>query len=141
MVSPDFTLNQLFTRANTEYVGNTSHEVTGTYTRTFAQARREWSVLAQYARNAGTFSYAFDQFTNSAVALAPDRADYRERSQGRTPGREVTAQTDFKQPFGESKTLEVGLKAIFRRTGAVATVEGFTPGQTPDFATPGRARD
>lgn len=135
LVSPDFTLNQLFTRANTEYVGNTSHEVTSTYTRTFAQARREWSVLAQYARNAGTFGYAFDQFTNSAVALAPDRADYRERSQGSTPGREVTAQTDFKQPFGESKTLEVGLKAIFRRTGAVATVEGLTPRQTPDFAT------
>lgn len=133
LTSPDITLNQLFTRANTEYIGNRSHEVTGTYTRTFAQARREWSVLAQYAHNAGTFGYAFDQFSNSAVALAPDRADYRERSQGRTPGQEVTAQTDFKQPFGEATTLEVGLKTIFRRTGAVATVEGLTPAQTPDF--------
>ncbi|QKG59262.1 TonB-dependent receptor (plasmid) [Hymenobacter sp. BRD128] len=131
--SPDVALNQLFTRANTEYVGNSSHEVTGTYTRTFAQARREWSVLAQYARNAGTFGYAFDQFSNSAVALAPDRADYRERSQGQTPSQEVTAQTDFKQPFGEATTVDVGLKAIFRRTGAVATVEGLTPAQTPDF--------
>ena len=133
VVAPDVTLNQLFTRANTEYVGNTSHEVTGTYTRTFAQARREWSVLAQYARTAGTLGYAFDQFTNSAVALAPEQADYRERSQGSTPGQEVTAQTDFKQPVGEATTVEVGLKAIFRRTGAVATVEGLTPGQTPDF--------
>jgi len=142
VVSPGSTLNQLFTRANTEYLSTTSGEVTGTYTRTFAQARREWSVLAQYTRNADTFGYAFDQFTNSAVALAPDRADYRERSPGRTPGQEVTAQTDFKQPFGEAKTLEVGLKAIFRRTGAVATVEGLTPGQTPDFtALAGRGTD
>lgn len=133
VASPDFTLNQLFTRANTEYVGNASIEVTGTYTRTFARARREWSVLAQYARNAGNFGYAFDQFSNSAVALAPDRADYRERSQGHTPSQEVTAQTDFKQPFGEAATLEVGLKAIFRRTGAAATVEGLTPAQTPAF--------
>ena len=142
LVSPDNTLNQLFTRANIEYVGNTSSEITGTYTRTFAQARREWSVLAQYARNAGTFGYAFDQFTNSATALAPDQADYRERSRGRTPGQEVTAQTDFKQPFGEAKTLEVGLKAIFRRTGTVATVEGLTPGQTSDFTSlAGRGTD
>jgi outer membrane receptor for ferrienterochelin and colicin len=138
LVSPDRALNQLFTRANTEYVGNTSHEVT----RTFAQARREWSVLAQYARNVGTFGYAFDQFTNSAVALDLDRADYRERSQGATPSQEVTAQTDFKQPFGEAKTLEVGVKAIFRRTGAVAAVEGLTPGQTPAYtALAGRGTD
>jgi outer membrane receptor protein involved in Fe transport len=142
VVSPDATLNQLFTRANTEYVGNRSYEGTGTYTRTFAQARREWSVLAQYARTAGTFGYAFNQFANSAVALAPDRADYRERSSGRTPGQEVTAQTDFKQPFGDATTVEVGLKAIFRRTGAMATVEGLTPAQTPAFVLlPSRGTD
>lgn len=132
-VSPTAQLNQLFTRATSDFLGNASRELTGTYTRTFAQARREWNVLAQYARNAGTFGYAFDQFTHSAVALAADRADYRERSQGSIPSREVTAQTDFTQPFGEAKTLEVGLKAIVRRTGSVATVEGFTPGQQPDF--------
>jgi hypothetical protein len=133
LVAPDIALNQLFTRTNTEYVGNSSYEVTGTYTRTFAQARREWSVLAQYARNAGTFGYAFDQFSNSAVALTSGRADYRERSQGRTPNQEVTAQTGVKQPVGEAITVEVGLKAIFRRMGAVATVEGLMPAQTPDF--------
>ena len=133
LVSPDAALNQLFTRANTEDVGALSTEVTGTYTRTFAQARQAWSVLAQYARNAGTFGYDLDQYTNSAVALALDRADYRERSRGRTPGHELTAQTDFTQPYGEKKTLEVGLKVIVRRTGAVATVEGLAPGQVPDF--------
>ena len=142
LLSPQPALNQLFTRATTEYVANASTEVTGTYTRTFAQARREWSALAQYARNAGSFGYDFNQFANSAVALAADRADYRERSQGRTPSRELTLQTDLTQPFGENNTLAVGLKAIFRRTGAVATVAGLTPGQLPDFvALAGRGTD
>lgn len=142
LVSPDITLNQLFTRANTEYVGNVGNEVTGTYTRTFAQARREWNVLAQYTRNTGTFGYVFDQFTNSAVALVASQADYRERSQGSTPSKEVTIQTDFKQPFGEAQTLEIGLKTIFRRTGALATVEGTVPGQMTDFTTlAGRGTD
>jgi hypothetical protein len=131
--SPDTQLNRLFTRATAEYTSNLSTELTGTYTRTFAQARREWSVLGQYARNAGTFGYDVDQYSNSAVALGLDQADYRERSRGRTPSHEVTAQTDFTQPFGEKSTLAVGLKANFRRTGSVAIVDGLTPGQTPDF--------
>ena len=135
--SSDAALNQLFTRATTDYGGSTNAEATGTYVRTFAQARREWSVLAQYARSTGTFGYDFDQYTNSAVALALPLADYRERSRGRTPSQELTAQTDFTQPFGEKNTLEMGLKTIFRRTGAVATVEGqlpgLAPGPAPDF--------
>ena len=98
-------------------------EGTGTYTRTFKQARKEWSVLGQYALNNGTFGYDFDQYNNSDVLLAADQASYRERSRGRTPGHEVTLQTDFTQPFGDKKTLEMGLKAIFRRTGSVASVD------------------
>jgi outer membrane receptor protein involved in Fe transport len=117
-------------------------EATGTYTRTFATARKEWSTLAQYALNNGTFGYDFDQYANSTVALETNQASYRERSRGRTPGHEVTFQTDFTQPFGDKKTLELGLKGIFRRTGSVATVDGLTPGQAPDFAPlAGRATD
>ncbi|MGI4886424.1 MAG: TonB-dependent receptor domain-containing protein [Janthinobacterium lividum] len=140
--APDAALNQRFTRATADFGGNLSTEATGTYTRTFAQARREWSVLGQYARNAGTFGYDADQYPNAAVALGPALASYRERSRGRTPSQEATAQSDFTQPFGEKNTLQAGVKAIFRRTGAVAAVDGFTPGQGPDFAPlPGRATD
>ena len=131
--APDAGQNQLFTRATTSLASSHSLEATGTYIRTFAQARREWSVLAQYARTNGASGYDFDQFANLTVALARSQADYRERSRGRTPSRELTTQTDFKQPFGEKQTLEIGAKAIFRRTGAVADVEGLTRGQTPDF--------
>ena len=140
--SPDATRNDLFTRATTDFVGSRSTELTGTYVRTFAQPRREWSALAQYARTAGTFGYDFAQYEKSAVAQTPDRADYRERSRGRTPSQEVTLQADATQPVGEKRTLEFGVKAIFRRTGSQATVAGLRPGQATEF-TPlvGRATD
>jgi outer membrane receptor protein involved in Fe transport len=125
--------NPLFTRATRNIYSGLNVEGTGTYTRTFATARKEWSVLGQYALNNGTFGYDFDQYNNSAVALEQSQANYRERSRGRTPGHEYTFQTDFTQPFGDKRTLELGLKAIFRRTGSVADVDGLTLGQTPDF--------
>jgi outer membrane receptor protein involved in Fe transport len=131
--APDASQNQLFTRATTSPVSSLSTEATGTYTRTFAQARREWSVLAQYAHTASAFGYDFDQFTNSATALGAIQADYRERSQSHTPSQEITGQSDFTQPFGDKKTLEIGLKAIFRRTGAEAEVAGAGPGSMPSF--------
>jgi outer membrane receptor protein involved in Fe transport len=126
-------LNPLFTRNTKNIFSGLNVEGTGTYTRTFATARKEWSVLGQYALNNGTFGYDFDQYNNSTVALEQSQASYRERSRGRTPGHEYTFQTDFTQPFGDKRTLEMGLKAIFRRTGSVADVDGLTLGQTPDF--------
>ena len=130
----DGRLSQLFTRNTTSLFSGFNGELTGTYTKTFAQARREWSVLGQYAENSGTFGYDFDEYRNSYVALEPGRASYRERSRGRSPGSETTVQTDFVQPFGEKQTLETGLKSIWRRTGSVADVDGLTLGQNADFA-------
>ncbi|MCC3151540.1 TonB-dependent receptor [Hymenobacter sp. BT770] len=132
----------VFIRATDSQYKNFNGELTGTYTRTFAQARREWSVLGQVARNSGHNDYDFDQFSNSEVALEPGLANYRERSRSRTPSLEVTAQTDFVQPLGEKQTIETGLKAIWRRTASVADVEGFTLGQTADFVPlPSRGTD
>ena len=132
-VSPDPALNRLFTRATTGTYQQVGGELTGTYTRTFAQARREWSVLGQVSRNDGGSNYELSQYNNVSTPQEDSRADYRERSRNRTPGQEYTAQTDFTQPFGDKRTLEMGLKAIWRRTGAMATVDGLTTGQTPDF--------
>ncbi|MCI1186627.1 TonB-dependent receptor [Hymenobacter sp. DH14] len=132
-VAPDPTLNRLFTRATSSTFQRVSGELSGTYTRTFAQARREWSVLGQISANEGSSSYDLNQYNNVAGPLEPSQADYRERSRNRTPGHEYTAQTDFTQPFGDKRTLEMGLKAIWRRTGATATVDGFMPGRMTDF--------
>ena len=115
--------NQLFARSTTEVFNGFNLEGTATYTRTFKQARKEWSVLGQYALNTGVFGYDFDQFDGSALLLPSSEASYRERSRGRTPGHEITFQTDFTQPLGEQSKLELGLKAIFRNTGSVATVD------------------
>lgn len=116
--------NQLFTRATNSVFSGLNGELTGTYTKTYALPRKEWSVLGQYANNSGTFGYDFDQYQNAYTNLETSRASYRERSRGRTPGSEVTLQTDLVQPFGEKQTLETGLKSIWRRTGSVASVEG-----------------
>ena len=121
--SPIVSTNQLFTRSTKDIFSGLNAEGTATYTRTFAQARKEWSVLGQYALNNGTFGYDYNQFQGSSVPLGSEYASYRERSRGRTPGHEVTLQTDFTQPLGEQSKLEVGLKAIFRSTGSVATVD------------------
>ena len=130
--------NQLFTRATKSLYSGLNVEGTGTYTRTFATARKEWSVLGQYALNNGTFGYDFDQYANSYTALEQSQASYRERSRGRTPGHEVTFQTDFTQPFGDKRTLELGLKAIFRRTGSEATVDTLRTLYGPSLAPDGR---
>jgi outer membrane receptor protein involved in Fe transport len=130
--------NQLFTRATKSLFNSLNVEGTGTYTRTFATARKEWSVLGQYALNNGTFGYDFDQYANSYTALEQNLASYRERSRGRTPGHEVTFQTDFTQPFGDKRTLELGLKAIFRRTGSEATVDTLRTQYGPSLAPDGR---
>jgi outer membrane receptor protein involved in Fe transport len=125
--------NSLFSRYTKSIFSGFNGELTGTYTKTFAQARREWSILAQYANNSSTFGYDYDQYKDSYRTLEQNQASYREHSRGRTPGHEYTFQTDFTQPFGEKQTLETGLKAIFRRTGSVADVAGLNPAQAPDF--------
>ena len=125
--------NALFTRATNGVFSGFTGELTGTYTKTYALPRKEWSVLGQYANNSGTFGYDFDQYQNAYTNLETSRANYRERSRGRTPGSEVTFQTDLVQPFGEKQTLETGLKSIWRRTGSVASVDSLALGQG-DFA-------
>ena len=126
-------LTQLFSRGTVNNFSGSNGELTGTYTKTFAQARREWSMLGQYANNSSTFGYDYDQFQNAYTTLEPGQASYREHSRGRTPGHEYTLQTDFTQPFGEKQTLETGLKAIWRRTGSVADVDTLNPLVNRDF--------
>ncbi|WP_460499698.1 TonB-dependent receptor domain-containing protein, partial [Hymenobacter agri] len=133
--------NQLFTRRTTTLFSGFNGELTGTYTRTYATPRKEWSIVGQYAENSGTFGYDFDQFANSYMALETGQASYRERSRGRTPGTEITFQTDFLQPFGEKQTLETGLKAIWRRTGSVADVDGKQLADADFVRLPGRSTD
>ena len=131
--SPDVQYNQLFTRATKEVFNGLNIEGTGTYTRTFTQARKEWSVLGQYALNTGTFGYDYNQFEGSSVPLGDGQATRRERSRGRTPGHEFTLQTDFTQPLGEQSKLELGLKGIFRSTGSLATVDTLRTAYGPSL--------
>ena len=110
-------------------------EVTGTYTRTYKQERREWSTILQYAYNGNRNGYEFNQFNNSEQPRDVGQASYRERSLTRLPGHEYTLQSDYTLPLGEKKTLEFGLKGILRLTGSQAQVDTLFPAQAADFAT------
>ncbi|MGI4832340.1 MAG: TonB-dependent receptor domain-containing protein [Janthinobacterium lividum] len=140
--APVPTSNYLFARATDEPIAGFDAEVTAAYTRTFAQPRKEWSVLGQGSFNPSTFGYDFQQFDRSPVTLADQQATYRERSRGRAPSHEGTLQTDFVQPLGEHRKLSLGAKAIFRRTGAVATIDTLRTRYGPTAAQDGsRATD
>ncbi|MBT2557279.1 TonB-dependent receptor [Hymenobacter sp. ISL-91] len=134
---------QLFVRDNRNRFSGLNTELTGTYTRTFEQKGREWSVLGQYAGNPSTSGYDFEQYDGRLMPLSPDQASYRERSRGRQPGYESTLQTDFVQPMGkdDKQKLETGLKAIWRSTGSRVSVDGLQPGTGELIRLPARGTD
>ncbi|OGX91818.1 hypothetical protein BEN49_18415 [Hymenobacter coccineus] len=125
----------LFLRDTRSTYNGGNAEVTGTYTRTYKQERREWSNILQYAYNGNRNGYEFNQFNNSEQPLDVGQASYRERSDTRLPGHEYTLQSDYTLPLGEKKTLEFGIKAIARLTGSQAQVDTLFPALAPDFAT------
>jgi outer membrane receptor protein involved in Fe transport len=132
-VSPLPETDYQYARATRDIFDGLNVEGTATYTRTFAQARKEWSVLGQYALNTGTYGYDYRQYDGSLAMPEEAQATYRERSRSRTPGHEITLQTDFTQPLSERSKLEVGLKAIFRRTGSEATIDTLHTRYGPDL--------
>lgn len=125
----------LFLRDTRSTYNGGNAEVTGTYTRTYKQDRREWSSILQYAYNSNRNGYEFNQFNNSDQPLDVGLASYRERSTTRLPGHEYTLLSDYILPLGEKKTLEFGVKCIVRLTGSQAQVDTLFPAPGLDFAT------
>jgi len=125
----------LFLRDTRSTYNGGNAEVTGTYTRTYKQERREWSSILQYAYNSNRNGYEFNQFNNFDQPLDVGLASYRERSTTRLPGHEYTLLSDYILPLGEKKTLEFGVKYIVRLTGSQAQVDTLFPAPGLDFAT------
>ncbi|NVO86631.1 outer membrane beta-barrel family protein [Hymenobacter terrestris] len=143
LAGPDTLAGQLFVRDNRNRFSGLNTELTGTYTRTFEQKGREWSVLGQYAGNPSTSGYDFEQYNGRLVPLSPALASARERSRGRQPGSESTIQTDFVQPMGkdDKQKLETGLKAIWRSTGSRVSVDSLAPETGEPNRLPARGTD
>ncbi|WP_167855435.1 TonB-dependent receptor domain-containing protein [Hymenobacter fodinae] len=105
-----------FTRDTERRFRTQSYDLSGSYTRTFEQKRREWSVLAQHTRNRNVQAYYLDQFAgNTSENLAKN---YREESDNLARNLETTLQTDYAHPFSETALLETGAKAILRRVSS-----------------------
>jgi ferric enterobactin receptor len=104
---------QLFTRATDFTFHTQSYDVSGTYTRTFeGKPRREWSILAQHARNRNLQPYDLDQYDGYSATGLPN---YRESSENFSRNLETTLQTDYTHPLNEKQSVELGGKAIMRR--------------------------
>jgi len=118
-----------FTRDSERKFHTQSYDVSGSYTRTFEQKRREWSVLAQHTRNRNNQDYSLDQYPGEGVGAAEAR-NYREQSLNLSRNLETTLQTDYVHPFSETATLETGAKAILRRVSSDYTVQTDPTGQS-----------
>jgi len=105
-----------FTRDTDRRFRTQSYDVNGSYTRTFEQKRREWSVLAQHTRNRNVQAYYLDQFAGRTTENFAK--DYREESDNLSRNLETTLQTDYAHPFSETALLETGAKAILRRVSS-----------------------
>ncbi|MCB2376281.1 TonB-dependent receptor [Hymenobacter sp. BT635] len=105
-----------FTRDTDRRFSTRSYDVSGSYTRTFEQKRREWSVLAQHTRNRNQQEYNLDQFAGRTTANS--EKNYREESTNLAKNLETTLQTDYAHPFSETALLETGAKAILRRVSS-----------------------
>ncbi|GGG28932.1 TonB-dependent receptor domain-containing protein [Hymenobacter glacieicola] len=105
-----------FTRDTDRRFRTQSYDLSGAYTRTFEQKRREWSVLAQHTRNRNVQAYYLDQFQGRSEAN--QAKTYREESDNLARNLETTLQTDYAHPFSETALLETGAKAILRRVSS-----------------------
>ncbi|PJJ54586.1 outer membrane beta-barrel family protein [Hymenobacter chitinivorans] len=111
---PTTAANQ-FTRATDRKFRTQSYDLSGSYTRTFEQKRREWSVLAQHTRNRNVQDYDLNQYAGRDESGA---VQYREQSDNLSRNLETTLQTDYAHPFSETALLETGAKAILRRVSS-----------------------
>ncbi|RSK37111.1 TonB-dependent receptor domain-containing protein [Hymenobacter metallilatus] len=105
-----------FTRDTERRFRTQSYDMSGSYTRTFAEKRREWSVLAQHTRNRNVQAYHLDQFAGNTTEN--QAKNYREESDNLSRNVETTLQTDYAHPFSETALLETGAKAILRRVSS-----------------------
>ncbi|WP_167852168.1 TonB-dependent receptor domain-containing protein [Hymenobacter elongatus] len=118
-----------FTRDSERKFRTQSYDVSGSYTRTFEQKRREWSVLAQHTRNRNNQDYRLDQYAGEGTG-AREAINYREQSLNLSRNLETTLQTDYTHPVSETATLEAGAKAIMRRVSSDYTVQTDPTGQS-----------
>ena len=80
------------------------------YTRKFAKADKELSVLVLYSRNKGDNTYTRDQYRG----LEQSAFFYREQNPNISTTREKTLQIDYQDPLSKHAQMEMGVKAVLR---------------------------
>ncbi|AII54359.1 TonB-dependent receptor domain-containing protein [Hymenobacter sp. APR13] len=110
-------LAQQYQRDLTRRTRTPAADFSATYTRSFAQPRREWSLLALHTLNRSRNTYDFDELPLTGVP-----ATLREAGRNLARNLETTLQTDYAHPLGTKVLLETGGKSIRRRVLSDFTV-------------------
>lgn len=83
------------------------------YTRTFLKPRRELSLMALYSRNNRT-----NDFVNNILDPQDHMVMSRLKNENQSFNQEVTVQTDYQTPIGDTQMFEIGAKNITRRVSS-----------------------
>jgi outer membrane receptor protein involved in Fe transport len=83
------------------------------YTHTFAKPQREFSILTLYSRNNRTNDYFNTAYLNSTSAI-----DSIRKNLNTSYNQEITIQTDYQTPVGETQMFEIGAKNISRKVSS-----------------------
>jgi len=99
------------------------------YTRKFAKADKELSVLVLYSRNKGDNTYTRDQYRG----LEQSSFFYRERNPNLSTTQEKTVQIDYQDPLSKHAQVEMGVKAVLRSIESDARFFADTTGRGTNF--------
>jgi outer membrane receptor protein involved in Fe transport len=83
------------------------------YTHTFAKPQREFSILTLFSRNNRTNDYFNTVYLNNTVDI-----DSIRKNLNTSYNQEITVQTDYQTPVGETQMFEIGAKNISRKVSS-----------------------
>lgn len=83
------------------------------YNRTFEKPRKEFSLMTLYSRNNRT-----NNFTNKLLDFDDRSTLHRILNENLSYNQEITVQTDYQTPIGDTQMLEAGAKNILRRVSS-----------------------
>jgi outer membrane receptor protein involved in Fe transport len=83
------------------------------YTHTFAKPQREFSILTLYSRNNRNNDYFNTVFLNDLSSIDSIRKNLND-----SYNQEITIQTDYQTPIGDTQMFEIGAKNISRKVSS-----------------------
>ncbi|MGV3504015.1 MAG: TonB-dependent receptor domain-containing protein [Adhaeribacter sp.] len=124
---------QSTTRANKSAFQMHNYDLNLDYTRTFDKPGQELTFLGLLSRNKR------DNFLSAQLYDGDQGLQSRERNNNEAFNEEITLQTDYTQPLGKNRLLELGAKAILRQAESDFAFYLANPAAGPFVSIPERS--